>query len=184
VCEAFMASPAGVDGSRSRPFVYVSAEDIFRPVIPARYIETKREAEQGIEQMMSLNAQFRGVYIRPSLVYHAYYRPLTTPAAVLFDLSATIHRKMPQGFLTPSSLLRSLGTIYASPSPSHIGSSLDSLANALVIPPIHVDHVADAICIALAADDIRGIVDVQRMRAMLGWTEKERSVQDQEAAKA
>ena len=67
VCEAFMASPAGVDPSKARPFVYVSAEDIFRPVIPARYIETKREAERAIEQMVFLNSQFRGVYIRPSV---------------------------------------------------------------------------------------------------------------------
>ena len=62
-----MASPAGADPSKDRPFVYVSAEDIFRPVIPARYIETKREAERVIEQMMSLNPRFRGVYIRPSV---------------------------------------------------------------------------------------------------------------------
>ena len=67
MCEAFMSSPAGADPSKPRPFVYVSAEDIFRPVIPARYIETKREAERGIEQMMSVNSQFRGVYIRPSM---------------------------------------------------------------------------------------------------------------------
>ena len=91
---------------------------------------------------------------------------------------------MPQGLFTPSSLLRSLGSIYPSPSPSDIGSPLDSLANALIIPPIHVDHVADAICIALATDDIRGVVDVRRMRAMLGWGEKEfRPVLNQEAAK-
>lgn len=64
-----MASPSGVSSSKPRPFVYVSAEDIFRPVISARYIETKREAERGIEQMMSLNPQFRGVYIRPSAFY-------------------------------------------------------------------------------------------------------------------
>lgn len=62
-----MASTAGVDPSKTRPFVYVSAEDIFRPVIPARYIETKREAERAIEQMMFLKSQFRGVYIRPSV---------------------------------------------------------------------------------------------------------------------
>ena len=62
-----MASSAEVDPSKARPFVYVSAEDIFRPVIPARYIVTKREAERAIEQMMSLNSHFRGVYIRPSV---------------------------------------------------------------------------------------------------------------------
>lgn len=49
-----------------RPFVYISAEDIFRPVIPARYIETKREAENGIEGMMTGTTDYRGVYIRPS----------------------------------------------------------------------------------------------------------------------
>jgi hypothetical protein len=68
MCEAFMAFQ-GADPSKARPFVYVSAEDIFRPVIPAGYIETKREAERAIEQMMSLNFQFRGVYIRPSVFY-------------------------------------------------------------------------------------------------------------------
>lgn len=66
-------SSSGVDPSMPRPFVYVSAEDIFRPAIPARYIETKREAERGIEQLMSLNSQFRGVYIRPSV-----FTPLIT----------------------------------------------------------------------------------------------------------
>lgn len=110
------------------------------------------------------------------LVYHAYYRPLTTPAAVFFDLSATIHRKLPQGLPTPSKVLRSLGSIYESSSSSHIGSSLDSLANALTIPPVHVDHVADVICTTLdPTNDIRGVVDVLRMRAILGQAEKDRS---------
>lgn len=33
---------------QENPFVYISAEDIFRPVIPARYILTKRQAEEHI----------------------------------------------------------------------------------------------------------------------------------------
>jgi hypothetical protein len=49
-----------------RPFVYISAEDVFRPVIPARYIETKWEAERDIEAMMAKTTDYRGVYIRPS----------------------------------------------------------------------------------------------------------------------
>ena len=108
------------------------------------------------------------------MVYHAYYRPLTTPAAALLDLSAAIHRNLPPGVPTPSSILRSLGSVYATPSSSHIGSSLDSIANALTIPPIHVDHVADAICVTLTENDIRGVVDVHRMRAMLGLAEQEK----------
>ena len=49
-----------------RPFVYISAEDIFRPIIPAAYIETKREAEKQIERLMGERTDYRGVYMRPS----------------------------------------------------------------------------------------------------------------------
>jgi len=52
VCETFLSISPNVQSVGPRPFVYVSAEDIFRPFISARYIETKREAEQGIEEMM------------------------------------------------------------------------------------------------------------------------------------
>ena len=54
------------DDGTPRSFVYISAEDVFRPLISARYIETKREAEQGIEEMMLDRPDYRGVYIRPS----------------------------------------------------------------------------------------------------------------------
>lgn len=57
-----------------RAFVYVSAEDIFRPFIPARYIESKREAELGIERTILADPAFRGVLVRPS----------TPPIALLF----------------------------------------------------------------------------------------------------
>jgi len=41
------------------------AEDIFRPVIPARYITTKREAELGIEEIIrDKSDSFRAAYIR------------------------------------------------------------------------------------------------------------------------
>lgn len=69
MCEAFTTStplPDAEDLNTPRPFVYVSAEDIFRPVIPAGYIETKWAAEQGIDAMIGDNSRFRGVYIRPS----------------------------------------------------------------------------------------------------------------------
>ncbi|PPQ63070.1 hypothetical protein CVT24_005925, partial [Panaeolus cyanescens] len=180
VCQAFLNSVptkcrkddrSGL--TKSRPFVYISAEDIFRPIIPARYIETKREAEWGIEQMVQERGdQFRGVYIRPSLVYHAHHRPLTTPAAVLFDLSATIHRKIPRNIPTPVDILRSLGAATSSAANDRSGmpSSLDSIANALSTPPIHVDHVADAIVESLVDEEIKGVVNVDRMRKLVGWS--------------
>ncbi|TCD64650.1 hypothetical protein EIP91_003810 [Steccherinum ochraceum] len=176
VCEAFVATESEVPLPAPRPFVFVSAEDVFRPFVPSRYIETKREAELYIEEMMSQNDRFRGVYIRPSLIYHPHFRPLTSPVAALLDLSASLHAQAPQGAPTPASLLQSLSSAFSgrqseslvSPSP------LDSVASALTIPPIHVDHVAEAICIAIdnARSDVRGVVGVKEMRELIGWSEK------------
>jgi len=67
VCETFLSRPPSVQSVGPRPFVFVSAEDIFRPFIAAKYINTKREAEQRIEQMMFDKPDYRGVYIRPSM---------------------------------------------------------------------------------------------------------------------
>ncbi|PFH54305.1 hypothetical protein AMATHDRAFT_135912 [Amanita thiersii Skay4041] len=186
VCGAFMASSPEtgcITEGFPRPFIYISAEDIFRPFIPARYIETKREAEEGVAKMMQGHPGYRGVYIRPSLVYHAHFRPLTTPAAVLFDLSATIHERIPHGIPTPSSMLRTMGSALSSsrrPSAGSEtldnirGSSLESVANALVTPPIHVDSVAQAICVALEANSgVEGVVTVRKMRELIGWTKSE-----------
>jgi len=175
VCQRFISSSADTDiHNIPRPFVYISAEDVFRPIIPARYIETKREAEQGIEALIADEPDYRGVYIRPSLVYHAHHRPLTTPAAVLLDLSATLHSKIPPTLPTPSSMLRHLG----SHSPTST-SPFDSIANALSIPPIHVDHVAEAICAVLnsSTDPVRGVVGVRRMRELIGWSERRRGAE-------
>jgi nucleoside-diphosphate-sugar epimerase len=179
VCEAFISSsppPETEDLNDPRPFIYVSAEDIFRPLIPARYIETKREAEQEIEDMIAVKPGYRGVYIRPSLVYHAHYRPLTTPAAALLDLSAMLHRKVPQGIPTPSSVIRTLAsTSQYCCGRGTVSSSLESIANAFVIPPIHVDQVAEAICATLdSRSGIKGVVDTRRMRELIGWPKEAR----------
>ena len=53
--------------SADKTFVYISAEDIFRPVIPARYITTKREAEKEIADLCEASGHdVRPVFIRPS----------------------------------------------------------------------------------------------------------------------
>lgn len=47
------------------------------------------------------------------------------------------------------------------------------MANALTLPPIHVEHVAEAICVALdPARNVRGPVGVRAMRELIGWSEK------------
>ncbi|PCH38007.1 NAD(P)-binding protein [Wolfiporia cocos MD-104 SS10] len=177
VCETFVSTPPSVQVAGPRPFIFVSAEDIFRPFIPARYIETKREAELGIEYMIGGKPDYRAAYMRPSLIYHPYLRPLTSPLAALLDLSATIHANVPQGLSTPSGVLRSLASAMPgapSSQPLVSPSPLDSVANALSIPPIHVDHVAEAICIAAGSSrsDVRGVLGVKEMRELIGWHQK------------
>jgi len=55
------------DLSADKTFVYISAEDIFRPVIPARYIKTKREAEKEIASLCEASGHnVRPIFIRPS----------------------------------------------------------------------------------------------------------------------
>lgn len=52
-------------------------------------------------------------------------------------------------------------------------SALEAMANILVIPPIHVDHVADAILASLdSANGVKGVVGVRRMRKLIGWKER------------
>ncbi|KAF9075236.1 mitochondrial protein [Rhodocollybia butyracea] len=194
VCEAFLSSGEYTQFSSQRPFVYISAEDIFRPWIPARYVETKREAELGIEAMLSTSpGKYRGVYIRPSLVYHAHYRPLTTPAATVLDFSASLHRKVPQGIPTPSQILRHLGNVLSPHSSlglgassnnsttdangASLGSPLESIANAMSIPPIHIDHVADAVAISLENSTVSGVIGVKEMRELFGWWPEDEGLQ-------
>jgi hypothetical protein len=88
----------------------------------------------------------------------------------VLDLSAAIHRKVPRTLPTPSNLLRSLGASTASSSESGSSSPLESIANALTLPPIHVDQVAAAIVATLdSSNDVRGVVGVHRMRELIGW---------------
>ena len=66
VAEAFVDSVDRTGSGWPRPFIYISAEDIFRPVVPAAYIDTKREAEEKIDYMIAEKTNYRGVYMRPS----------------------------------------------------------------------------------------------------------------------
>lgn len=91
-------------------------------------------------------------------------------------MSSAIHRKIPQSIPTPADFFRSLGKAVTSAANDRNGmpmpSSLDSIANAMTIPPIHVDHVADAIIATLHDKEIKGVVDVTRMRELIGWRDE------------
>jgi len=168
VAEAFLDSASAdaddAESGQPRPFIYISAEDIFRPVVPAAYIDTKREAEERIERMIKGRTNYRGVYLRPSLVYHPHLRPYTAAVAAFLDLSSTVQSKLPQGVPTPSELLHVLSEkLVGKP------SALDSVARALSLPPIHVDQVAEAVCVAVdkSRTDVRGVYGVREMRDLI-----------------
>ncbi|KAG8954662.1 hypothetical protein FRC04_011095 [Tulasnella sp. 424] len=188
VFETYKAAAPQEDAGKT--FVYVSAEDVFRPFVPKRYIDSKRHAEEEISRHcgeISPAAPIRDVFIRPGLMYHPHLRPLTTPLAVLLDISSRLHHKPPLGLygMLPSSILRSIasrpqgGSNFTSPqsvsstTPAASAgdpSSLESLANLLEVPPIHVDQVADAIVEVIRnRPDVRGPVGVEAMRNIIGW---------------
>lgn len=191
VCEKF-ASSANASSSLRRPFIYLSAEDVFRPFIPQRYIVTKRQAERRIAEIMRDRTDLRAAFVRPSMcvsfqfsfnsyefslgfVYQSHTRPLTTPIATLLDFSSVVHKKIPNGIPTPSGLFRALASTASPREANQIdleSSPFASIANGLVIPPIHVDHVAEAICKVILDDSIEGVVDVDRMRELIGWVNK------------
>ena len=73
VCEAFLSSKPTVELAGPRAFVYISAEDCNRPVVPSGYIRTKREAEMLIGRMVQEQPGYRAVYIRPSAYLFCLY---------------------------------------------------------------------------------------------------------------
>ena len=174
------------------PFVYISAEDIFRPFVPERYISTKRAAERAITEgslaSMATGATraIRPIFIRPSLIYHPHINPSTTLPATLLEASARIHSLIPPALRlsnafapTPSPLSPSYAGAGAGASPSPLASAgtrpeqlpsaIASIAGLLSIPPIHVDAVGEAVCKSIEHEHVEGVLDVRGMRAMLGF---------------
>ncbi|WWC57867.1 uncharacterized protein I303_100402 [Kwoniella dejecticola CBS 10117] len=136
---SFSTSSSTSSSSPTRQFVYISAADAFRPLIPSRYIETKREAELEIARRCNVYNEESGnsddgvkpMIIRPGLMYHPHIRPLTTLPAFLIDISSKLSLKT--GGQNP----------FASKSPLY--GALESLKTF----PLHVDHVASAVLKAI-----------------------------------
>jgi hypothetical protein len=55
--------------------------------------------------------------------------------------------------------------------PTTVGNTLRSIKRVVDIPPIHVDHVGEAVCEAIAREDVSGPLNVWDMRKLLGWTD-------------
>lgn len=96
VFETYKAAAPQEDAGKT--FVYVSAEDVFRPFVPKRYIDSKRQAEEEISRLcgeISPSAPIRDVFIRPGWslalptlrtdAHCPYTRSYVSPTSQAFD---------------------------------------------------------------------------------------------------
>jgi uncharacterized protein YbjT (DUF2867 family) len=126
-------SPAGEGAPIA--FVFVSAAG-GAPVLPARYISTKREAETAIAENFP---EMRGIFIRAPILYDSS-RKLTLPIAAAVGLGAAFN-----------GLTRGV-----------LGGFMGSAG----VKPLKADAVAEAIVEALADDKVRGAVEVPQIEEL------------------
>lgn len=116
-------------------FVYISAAG-GAPILPARYISTKREAESTIASAMPT---LRSVFIRPGFLYDSS-RAFTVPLAyATFPVAA-------------------FNTM--------IGRRLSPIAGAAVEMPLKADVVANAVVEAIADNSIKGPVVTDEIESL------------------
>lgn len=116
-------------------FVYISAA-AGAPMLPRRYITTKREAETTIASEL---IKLRSVFIRPGFLYDSS-RKFTLPIAASGMLGSTVN-----GLL---------------------GGSLTSIFGAAVEKPLKADLVAEAVIEAIAEEDTKGVVGTKEIEAL------------------
>ncbi|KAI0480371.1 NAD dependent epimerase/dehydratase family protein [Xylariaceae sp. FL0804] len=128
-----LAREAAREGARA--FAYVSAA-AGAPVLPARYITTKREAESAIATEFP---RMRGVFVRPPFLYDAS-RPVTMPMA-----AATWGGALFNGLT---------------------GGVLSGFMGAAGVKPLKADLVAEAVVEALADETVSGPVEVPQIEEL------------------
>ncbi|KZT56999.1 NAD(P)-binding protein [Calocera cornea HHB12733] len=168
-----------VPSDNERAFAYISAADIFRPLIPERYITSKREAEYAIQlRSKAEGSHLRALLFRPGFMFHPHTRPFSTPVASLLDLCATLSSCVPSFLPSPPRILRTLpfGQVQGMSPAAH------AMANALETRPMHVESVARAICAAIELDSVSGVIDVDRMRELIGWDQNKAAHHDAPAS--
>ncbi|KAL9631071.1 MAG: hypothetical protein Q9164_006089 [Protoblastenia rupestris] len=116
-------------------FVFISAA-AGTPILPKRYITTKRDAESTIASSLP---KLRSIFIRPGFLY---------------DSSRT--------FTMPIAFAGSVGNMVN----SMLGGRLTSLAGAAVEKPLKADLVAEAVVEAIEDGSIKGVVDTARIEAL------------------
>ncbi|ROW12523.1 hypothetical protein VMCG_00731 [Cytospora schulzeri] len=123
------------DAEKASAFLYVSAAG-GAPVLPARYITTKREAERVIAAEFP---RMRGVFLRPPFMYDSS-RPVTIPMAAMTGVGAMFN--------------------------GITGGVLDGFMGAAGAKPLKVDVVAEAAVEALSEEGVRGPVEIPQIEEL------------------
>ena len=116
-------------------FVYISAS-AGAPILPGRYISTKREAESTI---VSSLPQLRSIFIRPGFLYDNS-RSWTLPIAAMGALGATAN--------------------------AFTGGRLTWLIGAGGTKPLRADLVSEAVVEALEDPNVKGPVEVNQIEEL------------------
>jgi hypothetical protein len=116
-------------------FVYISAA-AGAPMLPARYISTKREAESTIASEL---VKLRSIFVRPGFLYDSS-RKFTLPIAASGMVGSTVN--------------------------GMVGGSLTRLFGAAVEKPLKANLVADAVVEAIAEEDVKGVLGTKEIEAL------------------
>jgi hypothetical protein len=123
------------DRENASAFVYISAAG-GAPVLPARYISTKREAESTIASQFP---RLRSIFFRPPFLYDSS-RPLTMPLAAMTGIGAAVN--------------------------GITGGIFGNLMGAAGVKPLQVDVVAEAVVQALSDETVKGPVEVPQIEQL------------------
>jgi hypothetical protein len=118
-----------------KTFVYISAA-AGAPMLPTRYISTKREAESTIASEL---VKLRSIFVRPGFLYDSS-RKFTLPIAASGMVGSTVN--------------------------DMLGGRLTSLFGAAVEKPLRADLVAEAVVEAIADEDTRGVVGTKEIEVL------------------
>ena len=130
-----LAKHAAAENASS--FCYISAAG-GAPVLPARYISTKREAESTIA---SAFPQMRGIFIRPPFMFDES-RKVTMPLAAMVGL----------------------GTLFN----GLTGHYLNNFMGAAGAKPLRVETVAEAVVEALSDEQVKGPIEIPQIEELAG----------------
>ncbi|KAL9618688.1 MAG: hypothetical protein Q9160_006655 [Pyrenula sp. 1 TL-2023] len=108
-------------------FIYISAA-AGAPILPSRYITTKREAESTIASSIP---QLRSIFFRPAFLYDSS-RAFTLPIALSGRIGSAVN--------------------------GVVGGWLTNYLGSIVEKPLRADEVAEAVVEAVEREEVRGVV--------------------------